>query len=155
MKGLLQGGVYPLRPGQEQFQYEVSFGVLPALPLVYAIVILVILFLPETRAWARAGSGNIPADPVPMDTPGPSNVMARPTSGLAIASLVCSMIPMMLLTQIAGITLGIIALSKIRKSNGAVRGKGFAIAGIVISSLVLLFMGAVLALIMITETSRN
>jgi len=64
------------------------------------------------------------------------------------------MVPMMLLTQIAGITLGIIALSKIRKSEGAIGGKGFAIAGIVISSLILLFIGAVIALIVITESSR-
>ena len=155
MKGLLQSGAYPLRPGQVEFQYELSFGALPALSPIYAIVMLVILLLPETRAWARGVSGNILAAPVDMAAPAPSGVRARPTSGLAIASFVCSMIPMMLLTQVAGITLGIIALRKIKKSEGAIGGKGFAIAGIVISSLILLFMMGIFALILIPEISRS
>lgn len=155
MKGLLQSGVYQLRTGQEEFQYEISFGALPALSPIYAIVMLVILFLPETRAWARGGSATIGAASPDVATPLPSNVTAKPTNGLAIASFVCSMIPMMLLTQIAGITLGIIALRKIKKSEGAIGGKGFAIAGIVISSLILLFMMGIIALILIPEISRS
>jgi hypothetical protein len=61
---------------------------------------------------------------------------------------------MMLFTQIASITLGIIALNKIRKANGAISGKGFANAGIVISSLIILFLGSVICLIAWTELSK-
>jgi len=36
--------------------------------------------------------------------------------------------------------LGIIALRKIKQSHGAIGGKGFAIAGVIISAVILLFI---------------
>src|SRR5688572_2447314 len=50
------------------------------------------------------------------------------TSGLAIASLI-----MAILCAPVGIILGIVALSQISKSNGALKGQGLAIAGIVLA----------------------
>jgi len=50
------------------------------------------------------------------------------TSGLAIASLVCSLTGVSLLAVI----FGHIALGKIRRSNGAVDGKGLALAGTIV-----------------------
>ncbi len=62
---------------------------------------------------------------------------ASKTSGAAIASLVCSIVgPCTLgLASLIGIILGIVGLVKIGKAGGAVRGKGLAIAGIVLGGL--------------------
>lgn len=51
-----------------------------------------------------------------------------PTSGMAIASLVCSLLGI----QIVGIILGHVALHQIKQSNGYTQGRGLAIAGLVI-----------------------
>jgi hypothetical protein len=51
---------------------------------------------------------------------------------LAIASLVCSCAGLFFLPIIPGIVLGFVARSQIRRSNGAQRGDGLAIAGIII-----------------------
>ena len=64
-----------------------------------------------------------PAMPPMMQT-------AQRTSGLAIAGFVCAFF-----CSLLGLILSIIGLSEINKSNGAVKGRGLAIAGIVISSL--------------------
>jgi prepilin-type processing-associated H-X9-DG protein len=77
---------------------------------------------------------------------------APKTSGLAIASLVCGIIgPCTLgLASLIGIILGIVGLVKIGNAGGAVRGKGLAIAGIVLGGLgifilpVILLMAAIL-----------
>ncbi|MCX5671055.1 MAG: SUMF1/EgtB/PvdO family nonheme iron enzyme [Planctomycetota bacterium] len=57
------------------------------------------------------------------------------TSGLAIASLVAGILGLCTagLGGIAGLVLGIIALRKIRRSGGALRGRGLAIAGLIVS----------------------
>ena len=58
------------------------------------------------------------------------------TSMLAIASLVCSLLIMFFATHIVvSIVLGVMALVKIRLSNGALKGKWLAVGGIVISAL--------------------
>jgi hypothetical protein len=51
------------------------------------------------------------------------------TNGLAIAGFVCAF-----LFSLVGLILSIIALSQINKSNGMQKGKGLAIAGIIISA---------------------
>ncbi|NDB18668.1 MAG: DUF4190 domain-containing protein, partial [Actinobacteria bacterium] len=56
-----------------------------------------------------------------------------PTNGLAIAALVAA-----IFAAPVGIVLGIIALSQIKKSNGAQGGQGLAIAGIVVGSVMTL-----------------
>jgi len=56
--------------------------------------------------------------------------------GLATASLVCGIAGIVTcgLSAVAGLILGIIALSRIGKSAGQLRGRGLAIAGIIISA---------------------
>ncbi len=60
------------------------------------------------------------------------------TSGLAIASLVCSIGGFFLIgvPSIVGVILGFAARSQINKSNGATKGLGLAIAGIVVGIVV-------------------
>ena len=63
-----------------------------------------------------------------------SGVVVGPqqTSGLAIASLITSLLPFFLITPIVAIVLGHISLSQIKKSAGRLKGSGMAIAGLII-----------------------
>jgi hypothetical protein len=92
------------------------------------------------------------AGPAPV-TP-PANVVvnaAAPvktgTSGLAIASLVLGCLGFCSygVTSIVGLILGIIGLRQIKRSDGALGGKGLAIAGIATSGVSLLIMPALIA----------
>lgn len=66
---------------------------------------------------------------------------ATKTSGMAITSLVLGILALCGgITALAGLPLGIIALSKIKKSNGQLTGQGLAIAGICLSGMFLLFI---------------
>jgi hypothetical protein len=135
-------------PGLHQ---QENFNVGSGIFTLYGILLIVMLMLPDVRAWARrtelapiaSSGGNV----IPTSPP--------PASGLAIGSLVASLIPLMLLGQITGLILGIIALRKIKQSQGAVGGKGFAIAGVTISGLILLFMIGVLVLLITTGAFRK
>ena len=67
---------------------------------------------------------------------GQTTTVTPKTSGLAIASLVCGILGICLIVpSLFGGILGIIALIKINKSQGALKGMGFAIAGMVVSVL--------------------
>jgi hypothetical protein len=133
-------------PGLHQ-QENFSLGI--GIFTLYGILLIVMLMLSDARAWARG------TELVGTDSAGPVNqTPPPPTSGLAIASLVSSLIPFLLLGQITGLILGIIALRKIKRSQGAVGGKGFAIAGITISSLALLFILGIL-LLLLASTSKH
>ncbi len=57
------------------------------------------------------------------------------TCGLAIASIVVSLLFFIPLLGIAGLVMGIMALIKISKSNGKLIGQGLAIAGIIIGAI--------------------
>jgi prepilin-type processing-associated H-X9-DG protein len=59
-----------------------------------------------------------------------------PTSGMAITSLVLGIVGC---TALVGLVLGIIALVRIDKSQGRLGGRGLAIAGIVVSAVMLVF----------------
>jgi type II secretory pathway pseudopilin PulG len=80
---------------------------------------------------------------LPGPTPVPGSSFATPpplagdapTSGKAIASLVCGIFTFFLPASIAAIILGHISLSDIRKSAGRVGGKGIAITGLVLGYL--------------------
>lgn len=65
------------------------------------------------QQYAPAGAGYAPAGP---------------TSGMAIASLVCSLLGI----GIVGVILGHLALNEINKSNGYTQGRGLALAGLII-----------------------
>ena len=90
-----------------------------------------------------------PQGPYPPqgDFPPPSQPYGQPqegasrSSGLATAALICGLVGVIpcfaLIPSVLGLILGIAAIIKINGSNGALRGKGKAIVGILIS---LLFM---------------
>ena len=71
--------------------------------------------------------------------------MAPSTNGLAIASLVCSILGISLI----GVILGHIALSQINNSNGMQGGRGLAIAGLIIGYIGLAFAVLFILLIII------
>ena len=76
----------------------------------------------STRLRSTAGYGQFPyGEPV-----------HQKTNGLAIASLVCSCVGLLLHPAIAGIVFGFVAQAQIRRSNGLQKGNGLAIAGIIV-----------------------
>ena len=81
------------------------------------------------------------------NNPYPQTTTVTPkTSGLAIASLVCGVFGLLFLPGLLGVILGIIAISRINSSNGAIKGKGLAIGGLVLSGITTLSSGVVLLL---------
>jgi hypothetical protein len=58
--------------------------------------------------------------------------MPPKTNGLAIASLVCSLVVIFGVGCVLGIIFGFVAKSQIRQSNGTQKGNGLATAGIII-----------------------
>jgi hypothetical protein len=91
--------------------------------------------LPEF-AGLKAAAPSRPMAPPPLISPAhlaPGNPSS--VSALAITSLVLSLLGLCSLgiTAIAGLILGIIALVKIRRSQGRLRGKGLAIAGVCVA----------------------
>ena len=122
-----------------------------ALSPLYGILAVVLLMLPDARNWARGFAARI--QPGEADVPA-ATAVTKPTSPLAVISLVSSMIPFALLPQIVALVVGIIALTKIKKSNGALGGKSLAIAGIVISSVILVFIGGVVIWAVVVTNSR-
>jgi len=85
-------------------------------------------------------------------TAAPSN-QAR-TSGLAIASLICGTLGFLCLPGLAGVVLGIIALLKINKSQGRLRGQGLAIGGICLSAFMLLAAVPIGAAVMLPALAK-
>ena len=74
----------------------------------------------------------VPTGPSPDATGAPGTAK---TAGLAVASLVAGILGLCTagLGGIAGVILGIVALKKIGRSGGALRGRGLAIAGLIVS----------------------
>jgi len=85
-----------------------------------------------------------PPPPVPSGVaPPPFPGAPTRTSGLAIASLICGILGCIPFSALAGIGLGIGALSSINKSRGQLKGRGLAIAGICVSAFMcLIFLPA-------------
>jgi hypothetical protein len=134
-------------PGLHQREnFSVGIGIFT----LYGILLIVMLMLPDARAWAR-NTGPAPVGSTETVLP----AAPAPASGLAIGSLVASLIPFLLLGQITGLVLGILALRRIKQSQGTVGGKGFAIAGVTISGLILLFMIGILILLITTGAFRK
>ena len=88
---------------------------------------------PLSSAAARTTPGPTPVPGGSFATP--PVVGEAPTSGKAIASLVCGIFTFFLPAAIAAIILGHISLSDIRNSAGRIGGKGIAIAGLVLGYL--------------------
>ncbi|HKW29710.1 MAG TPA: DUF4190 domain-containing protein [Verrucomicrobiae bacterium] len=84
----------------------------------------------------------------PTPPPLPVGAAATPakTSGMAITSLVLGILGIVtcgitvLLSAPVGLILGIVAMNKIGKSSGQLRGKGLALAGVIMSSLTFLLI---------------
>jgi hypothetical protein len=94
---------------------------------------------PDGRWWWD-GRQWVPLPPVP----GP---VVQRTSGIAVASFVSALVlPLAPLSSIAGIVLGLVALREIDRSPG-IGGKGLAVAGIVIGSVLLVVVIFVVAVI--------
>ena len=84
----------------------------------------------------------VPPTPRPVSNPFPEPSAPVKTSGLAIASLVLGILGFVScgVTSIIGIILGIMAIIRVNKSNGALRGNGLAIAGIIVSVVLPMFI---------------
>ena len=147
LTNLIQTGAVRV-PG---LHHQENFGVGIGIFTLYAIFLIVMLFLADARAWATGqiqSAGPTPAGAI-------TQVPGRETSGLAIGSLVASLIPFLLLGQITGLILGILALRKIKQSGDTIGGKGFALAGVIISSLILLFILGIVVLLITTGAFKK
>ncbi|MDA8399172.1 MAG: DUF4190 domain-containing protein [Actinomycetota bacterium] len=71
---------------------------------------------------------------------------APPTSGFAIASLVCSLLFFLGVTPILGIIFGFVARSRIRRAGGTKKGDGLAVNGIVLGFVELIVFVLLLAI---------
>jgi hypothetical protein len=107
-------------------------------------------------AWTSQPNANAPMQTpahgpygYPAQPPHASAPASRSTNGFAVASLVCSCAGILLLglPAVAGIVFGFVARSKIRRSNGAERGDGLALAGIIVGFVV---VGLVLLTIVVS-----
>jgi type II secretory pathway pseudopilin PulG len=95
----------------------------------------------------QAAPPAIPPVPPPFVAPEP-RLQEEGRPGTAIASLICGILSLVLacLTGIPAIVLGVLAIKKIGKSNGALGGRGMAIAGLVLGSVGTMITGiAILA----------
>jgi Domain of unknown function (DUF4190) len=79
---------------------------------------------------------NDPVTAVPNPAPVSNNEPAK-TSGLAVASLILGLLGFLILPAVGGLVCGIVALGKIRQSNGRLQGRGIALSGTVVSSIML------------------
>jgi hypothetical protein len=77
-------------------------------------------------------------------------VLSQTTNGLAIASLVLSLLGLFFVGSILGIIFGFVARSQIRQSGGMQKGDGMALAGIIIG-----FATLVITLIVIIALAAN
>jgi prepilin-type processing-associated H-X9-DG protein len=92
---------------------------------------------PEPTSMSGVGAA---AMPYGSGRPGVGAGPAK-TSGWAIASLVCGLFGCLLLPAIPGIIFGILGIRQVNRSEGRVTGLGLAIAGLVISVLMVLGIG--------------
>lgn len=106
--------------------------------------------LAEFAADLAAASAPPPLPPR-MDATSASAAAASPpkTSRMAIASLVLGLIGFCGVTAVIGMILGLVSLLKIGKSNGQLKGKGLAISGMILSSVMfVVFLGAAAAVVL-------
>lgn len=112
---------------------------------------------PEHLVWSRGMGGWLPLGNVPgMNLTSPSPSGTRPkkvkTAGMAVASFVCGVLGLNLCTPVVfpalAIIFGYLALGGIKQAKGALNGRGFAIAGLVMGYLFLLVHATLLILVL-------
>lgn len=101
---------------------------------------------PGYQPYAQPAPGYAPQQQYPNYLPG-----AGPTSGMAIASLVCSLLNI----SIVGIILGHIALNQIKQSNGYIQGRGLAIAGLIIGYIELAAFVLIVFIIIVASLTHS
>ncbi len=84
-----------------------------------------------------AAPGVGPGAPPPLTGGAPIDVQPR-MNGLAIAGFICAF-----LCGLLGLILSIVAYNQCKKSNGTLKGEGFALAGIIIA-IVNMVLGAII-----------
>lgn len=86
--------------------------------------------------------------------PGSLRAVPATTSGMAVTSLVMSILSVascgitLVVTTPLGLILGIVSLGKIKRSQGRLRGRGVALAGIIISCVSLVFIPIFAAMVL-------
>jgi hypothetical protein len=116
------------------------YAAAPFFPPAYAALMLVMMILPQVRDWAR-GRTEVRSEIVSTSTVSSQQPQVH---GPAMMSMVLSMVPFLLITQIVSFIMGIGAIRAINRSEGKLTGKGFAWTGIIISSLILGCMGSII-----------
>lgn len=93
----------------------------------------------------KCGAENTPTA-APVAVPGVPELPAIPaqTSGMAIGSLICGVLPFFILTPFAAIVLGHLSLGEIKRSAGRLKGSGLAIAGLVLGYACIAFVPIIL-----------
>lgn len=111
--------------------------------------------IPELAAIVTppVAGGPPPITPPPVPTavvPGVPAAGRPQTSGLAVTSLVLGVLSLFcsIITAIPGLIVGLISLSQIKKSGGRLTGRGLAIAGISISSAMIVMIPIMAALLL-------
>jgi hypothetical protein len=113
---------------------------------------------------APAGPGSYPGASYPgyppnqaPGSPYGAPVVARRTNGLAVASLVCSIVGFILffVPCILGIIFGFVARSQIRQSNGTQGGDGLALAGIIIGFVAVAVIAAIIVVAAVGTNNTN
>jgi Domain of unknown function (DUF4190) len=91
----------------------------------------------------------VPLPPVPPPTPGSTSpyVVAQRTNGLAITSMVLGIVWIYWIGSILAVVFGHIALSQIKQSTAPERGRGMAIAGLVLGYVGIAVLVAVVAVV--------
>jgi len=102
---------------------------------------------------ALAGAPRAAAPP-PLPGLPPTTAPQGKTSGMAVASLVLGIVGFCGITAIIGIILGVAAQVKIRRSGGQLKGSGLAIAGMVVSCVMLLFSIPLLAALLLPALAK-
>lgn len=144
-KNLVELGMQDHLNASTGFGYRyVEVKYLPPSPILGVIAGLtgtVLVSLSSASAWAHRRGDWAP----PGTEPGLAAADIAPTNKCAILSLILAFVPMLLLTQLASIILGIVALVQIGRAKTPQRGRWMAWVGLAISSLV--WLVALLALV--------
>lgn len=90
----------------------------------------------------RVSPGPTAAPPPTIGAPMPPVSSPAKTSSLAVCSLIFGCIGLFTcgISSVVGLILGILAMSKVKKSNGALTGHGIALAGTIVSGVFLLML---------------